>query len=750
MKSPTDAGGVELPTYDPWDGDPSEFEAIASALVTRESDTSEVRIGVSALLNDPAMQQWMGKSADAFRATLGPLPGLLNQLGNAYFHAAGAVRTYAGKLRDGQASFAKLQASLQSRVTTNPANADGRAGAASALAMQADQASNEHDQAKRACAKAVSAADADVRRVRAALADKRFSDFTATFTSNGGNIADLAALQHFGGDLYTADLDSIKATLNGQSGGLPPEVLRSQIQDFLNEFGDVPQAWGGLGPLLGRIPGYLDKNDKLPDGSLTPEDQALLAMLSRATAKAAAAGNLDTLIADTDGADLIGLARIAGAAGDGKMFGSGPGAQFLADLLTKLSNAASTETYLDKIHAYDFAMTQALQAATQDGDAARLAMSGDGGLQLVTQLLEGSVPLSGVIGTVGGEYSDDIPVRFSDSAAVGAFLNTALLRQRGSDPVSLQQVEAAMNIVRAAAAFQTWNPGDQNSSFNVGKLPPSLVVVMNNYAANNVLDLALSDISTSDSIAMVYKGPGAPFYRFSVTAAEQKAFLKLALSGPCPRDAAGYRGYLEGRYSDAVQAAIIYGSDANWTKPVGNLLATTQGIINDERLTHAQQVDAANTSHLVLFNMLTGAAGGAPVEGAILGWSQSGIGLMAPLAGNLPHDNNYFAHVFDTSHADDALEANSTDNGVLLHHMQAVVTQGALDSGLLKPDMLDPGIVANGKIVEGAQFDTWYETRGNLLSLGPPAPPGTDLDHYVVPSLDDYVDAVLTPLELQR
>lgn len=131
MKPPTDASGVELPSYDPWNGDPSEFEAIASALVTREADTSEVRIGVSTLLNDPALQHWMGRSADAFRATLGPLPGLLNQLGNAYFHAAGAVRAYAGKLRDGQASFAKVQASLQSQVTTNPADAYGRAGAAS-------------------------------------------------------------------------------------------------------------------------------------------------------------------------------------------------------------------------------------------------------------------------------------------------------------------------------------------------------------------------------------------------------------------------------------------------------------------------------------------------------------------------------------------------------------------------------------------------------------------------------------------
>lgn len=616
--------------------------------------------------------------------------------------------------------------------------------------MQANQASSEHDQAKRACANAISAADDDVRRVRVALADKHFSDFTATFTSSGGNIADLAALQHFGSDLYTADLDSIKATLNNQSGALPPEVLRSQIQDFLNEFGDVPQAWGGLGPLLGQIPGYLDKNDKLPEGNLTPEDQALLAMLGRATAKAAAAGNLDTLIANTDGTDLIGLARIAGAAGDGKAFGSGPGAQFLADMLTKLSNTASMETDLGKIHAYDSAMSQALQAATQDGDAARLAMSGTGGQQLVTQLLEGSVSLSGVIGTLGGEYSDDIPVRFSDSAAIGAFLNTALLHQRGSDPISLQQVEAAMNVVRAGAAFQTWNPGDQNTSFKIGKLPPSLVVVMNNYAANNVLDLAFSDSSASDTISTIYKGPGAPFYHFSVTDAEQKAFLKLALSGPYPRDAAGYRGYLEGKYSDAVQAAITYGHDANWTKPMGALLATTQGIINGERLTDAQKIDAANTSHLVLFNMLTGAVGNAPLDGKLLGWSQSGIGLLAPLGGNLPHDGSYFDHVFDTSHANNALETNSADNFVQLHHMQAVVTQGALDSGLLKPEMLDPGIVVNGKIVEGAQFDTWYETRGNLLSLGPPPPPGTEPDHYKVASLDDYVDAVLKPVELHR
>ena len=750
MKPPADASGVELPSYDPWDGDPSEYEAVASALVTREGHATEVRIGVSGLLNDPALTRWMGRSADAFRETLGPLPGLLNQLGHAYFEAAAALRAYAGKLRDGQASFAKLQASLQSEVTTNPANAGGRSGAASALAMRANQASGEHDQAKRACAKQVSAADQDVRRVRAALTDKRFSDFTTTFVHNGGNPADLLSLQDMGGDLYLAEVGSIKATLNDQPGGLPPEVLRAQIQDFVNEFGDVPQAWGGFGPLLGKVPGYLTKNDKLPDGSLPPEDQALLAMLGQAAAKAAAAGNLDSLVSTTNGTDLLGLVHIVGAAGGGKVFGSGTGAQFLSDLLTKLSNDASGQMDAGTIHVYDSAMSQALQAATQNGDAARLAMSGAGGQQLISQLLEGSVPLSGVIGTLGGSYTNDIPVRFTDSASIAAFLHSGLMTSRGMDPVAMQQVQAAMNVIRAAAAFSAWNPGDQNSSYQIGKLPPSILLELNNYAANNTLDLAFSEGSAIDGISPIWKGPGTPFYHFVVQDGEEKAFLKLALSGPPPRDVAAYRGYLEGKYSEVVQAAIHGGPESDWTGTYASLLASTQNIIDGQHLDQAQIVDARNASHLVLFNMITGALGNAPTDGILAGASQAGIGFLAPLGGTLPHDGSYFDHVFDTSHVNSVQAANDSDDKLQLNHMQALVTQGALNSGLLKPDMLDPGVVVNGRVVEGIDFDTWYKSRGRLLTLGPPPPPGVDPKDYKIPSLNDYVNEILLPLEISK
>lgn len=713
MKPPADTSSAELPSYDPWDGDPSEFEAVASALVAREDHTTEVRIGITALLNDPALGRWMGKSADAFRQTLGPLPGLLNQLGHAYFQAAAAIRVYAGRLRDGQASFAKVQASLQAQIATNPANTDGSA-AASTLANGADQASSEHRQAKQVCAKEVSAADQDVRRVLTALSDQSFSDFNKTFRNNGGNLADLASLQHMGGDLYTAQMDSIKTTLNGQRGSLPQEVLRAQIQDFLNAFGDVPQAWGGLGPLLGQIPGYLDKNDKLPDGSLPPEDQALLTTLGQATAKAAAAGYLDSLVSSTDTANLPGLIRIVGAAGGGKIFGAGPGAVFLADLATK--------TTLSGLQDGD-SILQALQAAEQNGDAARIALSGANGRQLALQLLKDSTALSTTppppldsdyyrrLGT-GADENDSVTIQPAilggDGSIIHSFLDAALLHgdARTNSVADQQSVTAAYNVIHAVVDYKDWNPTDPRAGATVDKL--GLPVNVNNglidYANTYAFDLGRSLMGTNatDGLTPLGNIPGGP-QTFYVPYSTAQQYLSFTLSDP--KAAGNYLGNAEVQLTHAMSLAMKSNSGIDYTGDYANLVAATQKITDSQNLSAAQHNDAIANSRLTLFNSLTGGLGNAP-GGTAIGVGQMLDGLLSPVAGG---------SLFDTSHAQAAITANNL-NDLLLNHMgPALATQAAIDAGKLDPAALHSGILSSGNVVLPNQnLLSWYDDNKHM------------------------------------
>ena len=92
---------------------------------------------------------------------------------------------------------------------------------------------------------------------------------------------------------------------------------------------------------------------------------------------------------------------------------------------------------------------------------------------------------------------------------------------------------------------------------------------------------------------------------------------------------------------------------------------------------------------------------------------------------------------------------NELDDIKQIEFMKQVVTQGALDSGRLRPDMLDPGVVSNGRVLNGSQFQTWFETKGANLVLSPP-------DSYIpnhpnnALSLENYVDRLVTSLELNK
>ncbi|MFD0636253.1 hypothetical protein ACFQ9X_36470 [Catenulispora yoronensis] len=110
--APADGGGSGLTTYDPWPGDPAAYEDVAARLTDREIQANQVRSGILGMINDPDLGHWLGESANAFKQTLGPLPTLLGQMVYAYGTAAQAVHTFAGQLRDGRASFAKMQSAL--------------------------------------------------------------------------------------------------------------------------------------------------------------------------------------------------------------------------------------------------------------------------------------------------------------------------------------------------------------------------------------------------------------------------------------------------------------------------------------------------------------------------------------------------------------------------------------------------------------------------------------------------------------
>lgn len=738
-------GDGPLPSYNPWPDDPSQFDTIAAALSSREDDAEEVRVSLSGLLGDPSMNAWMGKSADAFRNTLAPVPGLLGQMGDAYNQAASAVRAFAQKLRDGQASFDKVQSSLQTSAVDKPETVDALK---QVLASKAQDAADDYRSAMRSAASAVATADDELRSVRNALGDPRYANFNAAFTKAGGDLGVLGgALSRMGDDIWEAQIQSLNDALNNAPGALPPDAVRAELQDMLNRYGDDSGFWISFGSELGKIPGYLDQHDKLPDGSLPPADQALMATLGHATAKAASAGYLNLLMAPTTGASLLGLARIVAADGNGKDFGDGAGAQFLADLTTKLTDETTNLPFNGPKDAYNAALQQSLTAAAQDGTAARLALSGADGLKLATELLEGSAPITETVGaytTVVNEYEG--PHLTVDPNSIAAFLNAGILQQTpGSDPVTEQGMQAALNVIRATAAFSSWDPSNNEHIYTVGKLPDAVTKALYNYGNSYSFDLAQSAAdSSTDGVEMRGDLPGSP-YDFVATTDETKAFLKTIFSDP--KSAGAYQGFVQAQYSGAVQASIEGGPHYDFTDNYANLLALTQSVINGQNLSDAQKIDATNANHLVMFNMLAGAFGNAPgpegVPGHVLGVAQTLDGLLQPTVGP---GSGPIGDFFDTTHADQAAQQNLQANIGQVDIARILATQGAHDSGRLDLSS-NPGIVdGQGRVQYGSAFQSWWG-NGQNPPLGP-INPKTGEPVAGSKSLEQYVNQVQNAIGL--
>lgn len=267
-----DGGSNQLPTYNPWPEDPSEYDGIAARLAARENATNQVRSGVQGLIGDPALNQWLGASGDAFRQTLEPVPALLAQMIYAYGTSANAVRAFAGQIRTGKAAFAKIQADMQAEAAKDPSQIDiPFFGLRTRLSSAAQDASNSHDSAMKACDGVVQEAEKDLQRVARALSDARYTDFNSTFTGYGGKLADLNGLEYMGGDVVPTTVD--------------PQKLIDTIAWLNQHLGDTD---GRMLPGLGGLEAYQRLSGMSPAevdelmAMMTPEErQALNDAISR-------------------------------------------------------------------------------------------------------------------------------------------------------------------------------------------------------------------------------------------------------------------------------------------------------------------------------------------------------------------------------------------------------------------------------------------------------------------------------------
>ncbi|MBS2550717.1 hypothetical protein KGQ19_27980 [Catenulispora sp. NL8] len=212
MREPTPGNGTTtLPSYNPWPEEPSDYDGIAARLTDRENQSNQVRAGILGLIDDPALNQWLGASGDAFRQTLDPVPNLLAQMIYAYGTSADAVRSFAGQIRTGKDAFAKLQADLQAQAIKDPTKIDTPfTGLRIQLSTAAENATTSHDNAMKACDGVIQAAESDLRQVARALSDSRYANFNSTFVGNGGQLSDLGGLEYLGNDVKPSTVDPQK------------------------------------------------------------------------------------------------------------------------------------------------------------------------------------------------------------------------------------------------------------------------------------------------------------------------------------------------------------------------------------------------------------------------------------------------------------------------------------------------------------------------------------------------------------
>lgn len=103
---------------DPTPGDDSATAGLASNLRGTGDDAYQARQGVTALLQDPALVSWLGKSGEAFKGACEPFPNQLASMYQSFHDAADALEKYRSVLvtaqGDADAALANARSALES------------------------------------------------------------------------------------------------------------------------------------------------------------------------------------------------------------------------------------------------------------------------------------------------------------------------------------------------------------------------------------------------------------------------------------------------------------------------------------------------------------------------------------------------------------------------------------------------------------------------------------------------------------
>ena len=157
---------------DPTPGVVESVQALAKQFGDFAHDVEAAYRSLNSFGSDTAAMQWVGQTAEAFKAKYGPLPGRLQKLYTSYSEASDALSAYApllqaaqtkadSALRQAQDANADLQ-----RATTNATNA-----AADLKTAQKNQAANPNQQAVTDAQTAHTAAQTDLDSAKARMAD---------------------------------------------------------------------------------------------------------------------------------------------------------------------------------------------------------------------------------------------------------------------------------------------------------------------------------------------------------------------------------------------------------------------------------------------------------------------------------------------------------------------------------------------------------------------------------------------------
>ncbi|ACU77483.1 hypothetical protein Caci_8668 [Catenulispora acidiphila DSM 44928] len=737
---------------DPVPGDTSSIQNVGQMLTARETAAYEVSVGINGLATDQEVNAWLGASGDAFRKTLEPVPGLLRQMVDAYNQAAAAVTKYASDLATAQhfadSAYQRRRSTIKDWQSKNPGK-PLPAGGFPPLDVDLQQWDSEdytinqgaipaRAQAAAACVKALQDAESTLRRVQSALGDPKFANFNNTYVANGGDLSQFtrpnAPVQVFGDVLENAEAADLTRILNGGKTDASPDVVRAELSDLTSEYQSDSAFWAKLGPSLGNVVDWIHTN-KGPE-STDASDQILINTLGQRTATAASNGSLSSLdVTGLGTASMVGLAKLLGTT-KGSDYQNESGQDFLAFTTQEYIEGESGVDAWDRQN-YDGALNTMLGLTSQNDAAARTLFAGSDGQHLVTELLTGEAQVTreqlagrgGSITVTGSGYEG------VDPKNVAALFDAARAPVdgsgvRGDDPASMDRLNAANNIIQAAAAFDHYSPSSSELSQVKGwSLPPQVTNSLEGYAKAYSFDLATSTTDSNNGAGITTVGGdpnGQPM--FLVSSQQAHDFLDLSLKDP--HAAGDYLGFAKAQFQNSVELDMASHGTVDHSSAYANLVATSQQIIDEQHMSGAKAQDAAAAQRAAIVNALLYSAGNAPGPDAV-GVGQALDGLMTPYIEQLPG--------LQTNHAADMQVANHQADLLIGGKADIAVVQAAVDSGMLTVgdpghDHLAPGILdANGHVQDNATFRSWYSEHQKIVV----AP--TNDPHLQNLSLEDYV-----------